>query len=186
MNREDFPMIQNKNYTYLDNGATTWKPKQVVEKINDYYTKYTANAHRGDYNISLIVDNEYENARDKVKEFINASSRKEIIFTSGATESLNIIANGFFKEILEPGDEIIITEAEHASNVLPWFNIAKKGVIVKYCPLDDDLYVTLNNLNASSFFITSISVIFSLNSLYFFQSVLFFSSAKGSCSHRIG
>lgn len=146
MNREDFPMIQNTNYTYLDNGATTWKPKQVVEKINDYYTKYTANAHRGDYNISLIVDNEYENARDKVKEFINASSRKEIIFTSGATESLNIIANGFFKEILEPGDEIIITEAEHASNVLPWFNIAKKGVIVKYCPLDDDLYVTLNNL----------------------------------------
>ena len=74
MNREDFPMIQNTNYTYLDNGATTWKPKQVVEKINDYYTKYTANAHRGDYNISLIVDNEYENARDKVKEFINASS----------------------------------------------------------------------------------------------------------------
>lgn len=148
MNREDFPMLKN-NYTYLDNGATTWKPKQVVDKINDYYTKYTANAHRGDYDISLKVDIEYEGARDKVKEFINAKSRKEIIFTSGTTESLNLIANGFFKEILEPGDEIIITDSEHASNVLPWFNLSNtNNAVVKFCPLDDNLYVTLNNLKS--------------------------------------
>lgn len=148
MNREDFPMLKN-NYTYLDNGATTWKPKQVVDKINDYYTKYTANAHRGDYDISLKVDMEYEGARDKVKEFINAKSRKEIIFTSGTTESLNLIANGFFKEILEPGDEIIITDSEHASNVLPWFNLSNtNNAVVKFCPLDDNLYVTLNNLKS--------------------------------------
>lgn len=148
MNREDFPMLKN-NYTYLDNGATTWKPKQVVDKINDYYTKYTANAHRGDYDISLKVDMEYEGSRDKVKEFINAKSRKEIIFTSGTTESLNLIANGFFKEILEPGDEIIITDSEHASNVLPWFNLSNtNNAVVKFCPLDDNLYVTLNNLKS--------------------------------------
>jgi cysteine desulfurase/selenocysteine lyase len=147
MNREDFPMLNNTNYIYLDNGATTWKPLPVINKITEYYTKYTANAHRGDYDISLKVDNEYEGARDIVKDFINAKSRKEIVFTSGTTDSLNIIAEGFFKKNLEPGDEIIITESEHASNVLPWFRLAKtNGVIVKYCPLDDNHYVTLNNL----------------------------------------
>ncbi len=146
MNRQDFPMIDT-NYIYLDNGATTWKPQYVIDKITEYYTKYTANAHRGDYDISLKVDNEYEGARDIIKEFINAKSRKEIIFTSGTTNSLNMIADGFFSNILEPGDEIIITESEHASNVLPWFRLANtNGVIVKYCPLDDNHYVTLSNL----------------------------------------
>lgn len=146
MNREDFPMLK-RNYIYLDNGATTWKPNQVIDKITEYYKNYTANAHRGDYDISLKVDLEYENARDTIKEFINAKSRKEIIFTSGTTNSLNMIAEGFFKNILEPTDEIIITESEHASNVLPWFKLAKtNGVNVKFCPLDENHYVTLNNL----------------------------------------
>ena len=134
MNREDFPML-NTNYIYLDNGATTWKPKCVVDKINEYYTKYTANAHRGDYDISLKVDNEYENARDLVKELINAKTRQEIIFTSGTTNSLNMIVDGFFRNHLEPGDEVIISESEHASNILPWYRLAKDlGIIVKYCP----------------------------------------------------
>ncbi|MDE5888383.1 MAG: aminotransferase class V-fold PLP-dependent enzyme, partial [Bacilli bacterium] len=146
MNREDFPMISSQ-YIYLDNGATTWKPKYVVDKINDYYTKFTANAHRGDYDISLKVDNEYESSRDTIKEFINAKTRQEIIFTSGTTDSINIVADGFFKQNLEPGDEVIITESEHASNVLPWFRLAKtNGIVVKFCPLDDNHYVTLNNL----------------------------------------
>ena len=146
MNREDFPMIDT-GYIYLDNGATTWKPKCVLDAITNYYTKYTANAHRGDYDISLIVDNEYENARDIVKEFINAKSRKEIIFTTGTTNSLNIIVNGFFRNIMEPGDEVILTESEHASNVLPWFDISKtNGVNVKFCPLDENHYVTLENI----------------------------------------
>lgn len=146
MNREDFPMLKT-NYIYLDNGATTWKPNQVVNKITEYYKNYTANAHRGDYDISLKVDLEYENARDIIKEFINAKSRKEIIFTSGTTNSLNMVADGFFKNILEPTDEIIITESEHASNVLPWFRLAQtNGINVKFCPLDENHYVTLNNL----------------------------------------
>lgn len=146
MNREEFPML-NTNYIYLDNGATTWKPKCVVDKIAEYYTKYTANAHRGDYDISLKVDNEYENARDLVKEFINAKTRQEIVFTSGTTNSLNMIVDGFFRNHLEPGDEIIISESEHASNILPWYRLASdNGLVVKHCPLDDNHYVTLNNL----------------------------------------
>lgn len=146
MNREDFPMLKN-NYIYLDNSATTWKPKCVIDKINEYYLNYTANAHRGDYDLSMKVDLEYENARDVIKDFINAKSRQEVIFTSGTTDSLNLLANGFFKHNLEPGDEIILTESEHASNVLPWFRLAKtNGAVIKFCPLDDNHYVTINNL----------------------------------------
>src|SRR5574344_298873 len=91
MHREDFPMLSN-NIIYFDNGATTFKPHEVIEAMDDYYTNYTANAHRGDYANSLKVDMEYENTRNLVQDFINAQYREEIIFTSGATESLNMIA----------------------------------------------------------------------------------------------
>lgn len=146
MNREDFPMLFN-NIIYFDNGATTFKPKQVLKKISDYYTEYTANAHRGDYHISLKVDTEYELARNIVQEFINAKERSEIVFTSGSTESLNYIATGFFGNYLEAGDEILITKAEHASNVLPWFKLAKQlDVLVNFIDLDDNHYVTVDNV----------------------------------------
>ena len=146
MNREDFPMLDN-NIIYFDNGATTWKPKEVLDAITSYYTKFTANAHRGDYNISLLVDEAYENTRDLIKEFINAKSRKEIVFTSGTTDSLNTIANGYFKNKLVADDEIVITYAEHASNVLPWFKLAKtNNVKIVFCPLDENYSVTLENL----------------------------------------
>ena len=146
MNREDFPILSN-NLVYLDNGATTLKPKVVIDKITEYYSSYSANAHRGDYDISLKVDNEYEKTRDLVKKFINASSRKEIIFTSGTTESINMIAFGFFKDYLEENEEIIITKSEHASNVIPWFKIAKDNkLIIKYTDLDDNYEVTIDNL----------------------------------------
>lgn len=149
MHREDFPFLFN-NITYLDNGATTLKPLSVVKKIEEYYTEYTANAHRGDYKTSLKVDTEYELARNKVQKFINAKSRKEIVFTSGATESLNYIATGFFSNVLEPGDEILITKSEHASNVLPWFRLAKElNLKVNYIPLDSNYYVTLENVQKS-------------------------------------
>ena len=146
MNREDFPMLFN-NIIYFDNGATTFKPKQVLKKISDYYTEYTANAHRGDYHISLKVDTEYELARNTVQEFINAKDRSEIVFTSGSTESLNYIATGFFGNYLEAGDEILITKAEHASNVLPSFRLAKQlDVLVNFIDLDDNHYVTVDNV----------------------------------------
>lgn len=146
MHREDFPFLFN-NITYLDNGATTLKPLVVVKKIEEYYTEYTSNAHRGDYKTSLKVDTEYELARNKVQEFINAKSRKEVVFTSGATESLNYIATGFFSNILELGDEILITKSEHASNVLPWFRLARElNLEVNYIPLDNNYYVTVENV----------------------------------------
>lgn len=143
---KDFPML-NKDIIYLDNGATTFKPQCVIDAMNDYYSNYCANAHRGDYDISLKVDMAYESAREKVQKFINAKNREEIVFTSGATESLNLIVTGFFDHIIEPGDEIIISDSEHASNVLPWFNLAKKrGAVIKYLPLDETFHVTLGSV----------------------------------------
>ncbi len=146
MNQTDFPMLR-EDFIYLDNGATTLKPKCVIDKITEYYEKYSANAHRGDYDISFKVDQEYEKAREIVRNFINARYKEEVVFTSGSTQSLNMIANGFFGKYLEAGDEVILSQSEHASNVLPWFRLSQeKGVVIRYIPLDDSHYVTLNNL----------------------------------------
>lgn len=146
MHRQDFSMLSN-DLVYLDNGATSLKPQCVIDKILDYYQNYSVNAHRGDYDLSLKVDYEYENARDEIKEFINARYREEIIFTNGSTDSLNMIVTGFFRDLLEKDDEIIITKSEHASNVMPWFRLAKEiGCKIKYIPLDNNYYVTLDNL----------------------------------------
>ena len=149
MNINDFPMLK-EDLIYLDNGATTLKPQCVIDKITEYYTKYSANAHRGDYDISFKVDQEYEVSREIVRKFINARFKEEVVFTSGTTESLNMIATGFFGKFIEPNDEILITQSEHASNVLPWFRlVTEKGAIVKYIPLDNNHYVTLENVKKS-------------------------------------
>ena len=138
--RKDFPMLngikmQNHDMIYFDSCATSLKPKCVVDAISSYYLEYCSNAHRGDYDIANRVDTEYENARITVGGFINAKPN-EIVFTSGTSMGLNIIAYGLMEQINE-GDEILITEAEHASNVLPWFKIAKeKHAIIKYIELD--------------------------------------------------
>ena len=149
MNREDFPFFK-EDIIYLDNGATSLKPKCVIDKMVDYYTFYPANAHRGDYDLSYKVDQEYENTRELVKDFIHAKSLEEIIFTSGTTESFNMIVNGFFEPLLEAGDEVLITTSEHASNILPWFKLSKnKGILVNYIPLDSNYYLTMDNLKKS-------------------------------------
>ena len=149
MNREDFPMLK-QDIIYLDNGATSLKPQVVIDKMTEYYESYSANAHRGDYDISYKVDMEYENARDLVVEFINAKVKEEVVFTSGATESLNMIATGFFANLVEPGDEILITTTEHASNVLPWFRLVNDyGCTINFIPLDDNLHVTIDNVKKS-------------------------------------
>jgi len=146
MNREDFLML-NKDIIYLDSGATSLKPYILSEAISDYYNNYSANAHRGDYDISLKVDNNYEKTRELVKEFINADSTKEIVFTSGTTDSLNRIVFGYFRYNLNKDDEVLITKSEHASNILPWFELSKeKGIKVNYIELTDDYKVTLNNV----------------------------------------
>ena len=146
MNREDFPMLE-QDIVYFDNGATTLKPKCVIDKTLEYYSKYGASSHRGDYDIAYKVDQEYENTRDLVRKFINANHLEEIIFTAGSTEGLNLVASGFFKNLLEPGDEVLLTKSEHASNVLPWFSLVNtNGIKISYIPLDDNHYVTLDNV----------------------------------------
>ena len=148
MNREDFKMIKD-NLIYFDNGATTLKPEVVKNAIIDYYDNYTANAHRGDYKNSLKVDMIYDDTKEKIKEFINAKEKSEIVFTSGTTNSLNMIVFGYFKDVLKKDDEVLITESEHASNILPWFILQKEiGIKVKYIPLDNNL-VTLENVKKS-------------------------------------
>lgn len=149
--RKDFPMFTNNKelnghpLAYLDNAATTFKPQCVINAVNEYYSKYTANAHRGDYEFSFQTDKHYENARKTVAKFINAESN-EIAFTSGTSMSINMIAYGL-ENFLQEGDEILITEAEHASNVLPWFNVSKRtGAKIKYVPLTNDGRVTSDNL----------------------------------------
>ena len=146
MNREDFLML-NEKIVYFDSGATTLKPKILSEATSNYYNHYSANAHRGDYDISLRVDKEYEHTRKLVKELLNAKDTKEIVFTSGATDSLNKIIFGYFKYILNEGDEILLTKSEHASNILPWFELASElGLIIKYIDLTDN-EVKIDNIN---------------------------------------
>ncbi len=143
---KDYPML-NKNIIYFDNAATTLKPKSVIDAMNDYYENYSANSHRGDYNIAFKVDDEIDFSRETVKKFINARRKEEIIFTSGATESLNMIVFGFFENILKENDEVILSKSEHASNILPWYILSlKKKIKLKFIPLDEDNKVTIPNL----------------------------------------
>ena len=149
MNRNDF-LLLNNNIVYLDSAATSLKPKVIAETISDYYNNYSANAHRGDYDISLKVDEKYENTRLLVRNFINAKKTKEVIFTSGTTDSLNKIVFGFFKNYLNSTDEVLITKSEHASNILPWFELAEeKNLKVSYIPLNNNYELTLDNVKNS-------------------------------------
>ena len=146
MNRNDFELL-NKNIVYFDNGATTLKPKCVKEAICNYYTEYTANAHRGDYSLSATVDSLYEGTREKIRDFINAKETSEIVFTSGTTNSMNMIVSGFFRNYLKRDDEVLVTLSEHASNILPWFILQKEiGIKVKYIELNDKHEVTVENV----------------------------------------
>lgn len=138
MNRDDFKIL-NDNFIFFDNCATTLKPNTVVEETVKYYTEYTSNAHRGDYDNSIKVDTLYEETRTKVRKLINAQNDNEIVFTSGATASLNLVVFGFMKYNLKKGDEVFLTKAEHASNILPWLELANEiGIKIKYIPLDKD------------------------------------------------
>lgn len=140
--RKDFPMLKNKSskgydIVYFDNAATTFKPQVMIDAVVDYYTKYSVNAHRGDYELSFQVDEQYESTRDVVADFIGAS-RKEIVFTSGASESLNLIAYGYGKAKLKKGDIVLSSEAEHASNILPWMKACEDTqATLDYIPLDE-------------------------------------------------
>ena len=131
-NKNDFPM-KEKNIIYFDNAATTLKPNRVIDKIKEYYEDYSANSHRGDYDISFKVDDEIDYTRESVKMFINAKRKEEIIFTKNTTDSLNLVVFGFFLNYLKEGDEIILSSSEHASNILPWMILSiKKNVKIVF------------------------------------------------------
>lgn len=150
--REDFPMIRNNTQmqghplVFLDNASTTFKPDLVIDEIRKYLEEETSNSHRGDYDLCNKVDNKVLEVRQEVAKFINADVN-EVVFTSGDTMSLNLIAFGYFFNYLNEGDEILISQEEHASNVLPWFRLMElKGVAIKYIPIDEVGRITLNNV----------------------------------------
>lgn len=143
---EDFPMLK-KGIVYFDNAATTYKPKSVINSLIDYNINFTANSHRGDYNNSFKVDDEIDKTREKVRQFINADLKEEIIFTMNATDSINMVVNGFFEHILNKDDEVLLSKAEHASNILPWIMLSlKKGIKIKYIPLDEENKIKIENI----------------------------------------
>lgn len=147
MNLDKEFIMKQKNIIYFDNAATTFKPISVINKEMEYLTEYTANSHRGDYNISFKVDDEIDKTRDLVSKFINARNKNEIIFTSNATDSLNLVVNGFFKPYMKENDEVILSKSEHASNILPWLILSlEKGVKIKYASLDEDNKLTLESI----------------------------------------
>ncbi|MCB9173164.1 MAG: cysteine desulfurase [Flavobacteriales bacterium] len=140
--RADFPIlhreVNGKSLVYLDNGATSQKPKLVIDAINKYYTFENSNIHRGIHTLSQEATNAYEIARKKLQHFINAEHEHEVIFTKGTTDSINLIASSFGKKHLKKGDEIIISTMEHHSNIVPWQMICEeKGAILKVIPINE-------------------------------------------------
>lgn len=142
--REDFPMFKNNpTMIYLDNAATTFKPQCVIDAVTNYYTKESVNVHRGDYDLSYQLSKEYDEARSTIAKFINAED-KEVVFTSGASMSLNLVAYGYGRKFLKKGDVILSTEAEHASNILPWFKVCEEvGATMEYIPLTSQGEMTI-------------------------------------------
>ena len=138
--RADFPMIVNHpDLIYFDSSATSYKPQCVIDTVVDYYTNNNCNIHRGDYTISYNVSKRFDDTRETVRHFINADSAKEIVFTNGASSSLNLVAYGYGLKFLKEGDVILTTQAEHASNILPWFRVCElTGARIEYIPLNED------------------------------------------------
>ena len=148
--KEDFPLLKKVNVVYLDNAATSQKPKQVIESIKRFYEESNANIHRGLYDLSTKATELYEQAHEEVAKFIDAYSWEEVIFTRNTTEALNIIALALAQSIIRPGTEIIVTIMEHHSNLLPWFNVAKFcGAKVKIISITNDGLLNVKELEES-------------------------------------
>lgn len=141
--KKDFPILQNRNITYLDSGATTQKPIQVIKAVEEFYEKYNANPHRGAYSLSMDATEVYENTRAKIAKFINSKHREEIIFSKNATESLNLIAYSYGMDNLKKDDEIVISIMEHHSNLVPWQKVAKAtGSKLNYMYINDEFEIS--------------------------------------------
>jgi len=150
--RKDFPIlnreVKGKKLVYLDNGATTQKPQQVIDAINQYYTYENSNIHRGVHTLSQEATTKYEEARNTIKDFIGAAKSEQVIFTKGTTDSINLIASSFGKRFLNKGDEIIISAMEHHSNIVPWQMICEeKEAILKVIPINKKGELLLEELD---------------------------------------
>ena len=149
--REQFPMLKNKkmqgnDLVYLDNASTTFKPQCVIDAMNEYYLNETANSHRGDYDLMFNVDKKIQETRQVIAKFIN-SEPNEVVFTAGDTMALNLVARAYGLKFLKPGDEIILSEAGHASNLLPWYEVSHlTGAVIKFVPIDDNQCISLDSL----------------------------------------
>lgn len=146
--RADFPLLNQEvnghPLVYLDSAATAQKPNQVIEAVNAYYRLNNANVHRGVHTIGTRATEQYEGARDRVQQFINAKHREEIIFTRGTTTAINIVAMSYGNQNLTPDDEIVITQMEHHSNIIPWQQLSKRtGATLKYIPMETDGTISL-------------------------------------------
>ena len=150
--RKQFPALSGTVYgkplVYLDNAATIQRPVSVIDKWVDLTERHNANLHRAVHKMAAEATEEYESARDAVRAFLNAGSREEIVFTSGATASINLVAFSFGEAFVKPGDEIVVTEAEHHSNIVPWQMMCdRKGAILKVLPVDDEGHLRLDLLD---------------------------------------
>lgn len=145
--KKDFPILEDKDIVYLDSGATSQKPRQVIEKIDEFYKKYNANPHRGAYSLSVEATESYENTRAKIAKFINAKHPEEIIFSKNATESLNLLAYSYGLENLKQDDEIVLSIMEHHSNLVPWQKVAKQTESkLKYMYIDANYEIPLSEI----------------------------------------
>ncbi|WP_339612909.1 SufS family cysteine desulfurase [uncultured Rubinisphaera sp.] len=151
--RKQFPILHQpdshgRKVIYLDNGASAQKPLVVIDKVVEAYSKYYANAYRGVYEFGQRIDDELELTREAVRSLINAERKEEIVFTPGTTASLNMIAQGYGRTVLKPGDEILLTLMEHHANIVPWQIIAEQtGAIIRYLPLTEDGRLDLEQLS---------------------------------------
>ena len=151
--RADFPILSREVYgkplVYLDNAATTQKPRQVVDALVEEYYNVNANVHRGVHYLSQQATDLHEAAREKVRQFINAQKTEEIVFTRGTTEAINLVASSFCEGQMQPGDEVLVTEMEHHSNIVSWqLQAQKHGIVVKHLPITDDGKLCLDNIEA--------------------------------------
>ena len=149
--RADFPILSREVYgkplVYLDNAATTQKPLCVLDAMRDEYLNVNANVHRGVHYLSQQATDLHEAAREKVRQFINAGKIEEIVFTRGTTEAINLVAQSFCESQMQPGDEVIVTEMEHHSNIVSWqLQAMKRGIVVKYLALNDEQELLIENL----------------------------------------
>ena len=141
--RADFPIlaqkVRGKDLVYFDNGATSQKPQQVIDAMSNYYQEYNSNVHRGVHYLSQVATDAMESARDNIRKYLNADSIKEVIFTKGTTESINLVASSFSKVFVEKGDEIIVSEMEHHANIVPWQMICnERGAVLKVAKIKAD------------------------------------------------